>query len=532
MPPQVRQTERAVRAQANARGVPADIMLPRVLLVVSTVLLVLLGLVMVFSASTVEAIADDESIFSYVGKQAVFVLVGAIAAVLLARFIPYHYWRTGPLFSILWFLAAVLLVVVAFAGTEALGAQRWIYIGPFSLQPTEFAKIVLIVAAVRIMCDFREELVDWKHALARFFVLVVIPLAFLFKTQSDMGSAVIIVIGVFAVAWLGEVPLRVLFPVIGVLALVACIAVSTGYRADRINVWLNPWNDGEGGYGTGFQIIHSFYAFAEGGIFGVGLGNSREKFLYLPEAETDFIYSIIGEELGMIGALAVLFLFIVFLIAGLRIAAKAPDEFGKLLAGGLTVMLVGQAFLNMACATGLFPTTGKPLPFISSGGSSVISSLLIVGMLMSVSYGSNVLSPYEQRRNNLNVLRVDRSRENNGDTSSRERKKHQASRNAQLSLVDTSKPELRTSSYSRQGDSSRYHRSSIQRESLSRSYAGEKASRRTSSDSSVLQGRSRKKEESERLSSYRNRRSSQARSSDLGSTFTGKRKRYEDRGRS
>ena len=401
--------ERATLAQANARGVPADIMLPRVVLIVSAILLVLVGLVMVFSASTVEAIAGEESVFSYVIKQVVFVGLGTVGAALVVRFIPYHAWRTSSgLFYFFWGLAVVLLVAVLLVGTEALGAQRWIYIGPFSLQPTEFATIILVIGAACIMCDFNEGAMTWKQALVWFFVLVLAPLAFLYETQSDMGSAIIILMGVFAVAWLGEVPLRILVPVVLILVVVGVVAMSTGYRAERVKVWLNPWNDGEDGYGTGFQLIHSFYAFSQGGIFGVGLGNSREKFLYLPEAETDFIFSIIGEELGMVGALAVIALFVAFLYAGLRIAAKAPDDFGKIVAGGLTTMLVGQAFLNMACATGLFPTTGKPLPFISSGGSSVMSSLLIVGVILSVSFASNVLTPYEQRRNNLNVLHMER----------------------------------------------------------------------------------------------------------------------------
>lgn len=407
--------QRAAQAQADARGVPADVMLPRVVLVVAAVLLVLIGLVMVFSASTVEAIADGASVFSYVGKQAVFVLVGGVLAFIVARFIPYHLWR-GPFFYLFWGLAMVLLVAVLFVGTTILGAQRWIYIGPFSLQPTEFAKIVLIIAAVRIMCDVREGAMDLKQAAVWLFVLVLAPLGFLFVTQSDMGSAIIIMMGVFAVAWLGEVPTKVLLVVAAGMGLAGVAAMSTGYRAERVAVWLNPWNDGMGGYDTGFQLIHSYYAFAQGGIFGVGLGNSREKFLYLPEAETDFIFSIIGEEMGLIGAMAVIVLFVALLYAGLRIAAKAPDEFGRILAGSLIVMLVGQAFLNMACAMGAFPTTGKPLPFISSGGSSVISSLLIVGVILSVSYGSNVLTPYEQRRNELNVLRVERGAPSaNGD---------------------------------------------------------------------------------------------------------------------
>ncbi len=430
---------RAARAQADARGVPADVMLPRVVLVVSAILLVLIGLVMVFSASTVEAIADEESVFSYVGKQAAFVAVGTLGAFLVVRLLPYHVWRSGPVFYLFWGIAVVLLVAVLLFGTEALGAQRWIYIGPFSLQPTEFAKIILIIGAARIMCDFNEGLMSLRQAIVWFAALVIAPLGFLFVTQSDMGSAMIILFGLLAVAFLGEVPARILVPIVVVLGIVGVIAMNTGYRAERVAVWLNPWNDGKGGYGTGFQLIHSFYAFAQGGIFGVGLGNSREKFLYLPEAETDFIFSIIGEELGMIGAVAVILLFVAFLYAGLRIAEKAPDEFGKLVAGGLTVMLAGQAFLNMACATGLFPTTGKPLPFISSGGSSVMSSLLIVGVLLSVSYGSNVLTPYERRRNNLDVLHVEQS-EAGGDRSADSRSRGRTARSGGFGLVSEEPP--------------------------------------------------------------------------------------------
>lgn len=395
------------RRQADARGVPADIMMPRVLLTVATVLLVLLGLVMVFSASTIEAISQGDSIFSYVSKQALFVAVGGVAAFAIAKFVPYHVWQSGPWFWIAWGVSMLMLLAVPIIGTEIYGAQRWIYIGPVSIQPTEFAKIALVVAAAGILYRYRNEFSTLKDTLIAATILVIVPLAFLYKTQSDMGSAIVILLGVFAVMWIGEVPLRVLAPIFVAVVLVGVVGM-VGYRADRVAVWLDPWNDGEGGYGTGYQMIRAFYAFAEGGLFGVGLGNSREKFLYLPEAETDFIFAVIGEELGLVGALFVIALFMVVLYAGLRIAHHAPDNFGATMAGGLTVMLVGQAFLNMACATGLFPTTGKPLPFISSGGSSVIASLVIVGLIMSVSVGSNVLTPYERRRNDLNVIRVER----------------------------------------------------------------------------------------------------------------------------
>ena len=186
-------------------------------------------------------------------------------------------------------------------------------------------------------------------------VLVVLaPRAFCIVTQSDMGSAVIVVLmGVFAVMWLGEVPMQACLFLCSSSSWASGVFGLAGYRADRIAYGSNPWDDGDGGYGTGYQMIRSFYAFAEGGFFGVGLGNSREKFLYLPEAETDFIFSIIGEELGLIGALLrSIALFLVVLFAGLRIAHRAPDSFGAMMAGGLTVMLVVQAFLNIAVRHG------------------------------------------------------------------------------------------------------------------------------------------------------------------------------------
>ena len=194
------------------------------------------------------------------------------------------------------------------------------------------------------------------------------------------------------------------FVVVGTL--LAIIAVTTvGYRSSRF-AYLDPWNDGYGGYGSGYAIIHSYYAFAEGGLFGVGLGNSREKYLYLPEAETDFIFSIVGEELGLVGAVLLIALFLVFLYAGLRIAKSARSDFGAMLAGGLTIMIVFQAFLNIGCAIGLLPTTGKPLPFISLGGSSLIATLMMVGIILGVSKEAEEKAMiHEARRDDLRLVR-------------------------------------------------------------------------------------------------------------------------------
>lgn len=392
------------RRRADARGVPAEIMMPRLVMVVSTFLLVLLGLVMVFSASMVEAIDQGSSIFSYVGKQLVFASGGAVVAYGAYR-IPYHSWL-GKLFFPAWLVCMLLLVAVLLFGTEILGAKRWIYIGGFSLQPSEFAKIALVVGSARIVYEYTSGQIPLRESIRNGLGFVLLPLAFLFFTQSDMGTSMVIGMGILAVLWMADVPAKMVGGIIAAAVAVMAFFMTSGYRAARMAVWLDPWSDA---YDTGYQLVRSFYAFSEGGIIGVGLGNSKEKFLHLPEAETDFIFSIVGEELGLIGCIAVIALFLVLLVSGLRIASAAPDSFGVTMAAGLTVMLVGQAFLNMACATGLFPTTGKPLPFVSSGGSSMLASLIMVGLILSVSRGSNVLTTHERRRNDLSVLRVERS---------------------------------------------------------------------------------------------------------------------------
>ena len=305
--------------RGGARGsVPADIMMPRLGLLVAVVLLVLIGIVMVFSASTVEAIHNGESATSYVVKQAIFAVFGsALALFVYAR--DYRSLQGGPCFWVFWGICVALLLAVPVIGTNILGATRWIYIGGFSVQPTEFAKIMLVVAAAKVLLEYRDQIRDRKQALIAAFVLVLLPLLFLYKTQSDMGSAVVILVGAFVVMWLGGLPGRFV-AVLGIAVVVGGVFGIVGYRADRVSVWLDPWSDQ---YDTGYQMIRSFFAFSEGGILGVGLGNSREKFLYLPEAETDFIFSIIGEELGLVGALFVIALFVAVLVCGLLIAKRA-----------------------------------------------------------------------------------------------------------------------------------------------------------------------------------------------------------------
>lgn len=396
-------------ASASVRrfgGVPARVMGPRILFMLAVLALVLFGLVMVFSASTIEAINEGASPTSYVVKQLGFAVVGVVLCV-AAAIIPYQTWLTRATLAV-WAAAVLLILLTAVMGTAELGAQRWLNIGPVSIQPSEFAKIAFVLAAARAIHLFREGEMDARTFGASIIVEILAPIGFLYVTQSDLGTMAICAVSILAVLWAGEVPGRIIGMVAGCLAAVACLGILTApYRLARLTSFLDPWNDGEGGLGTGFQLIHSFYAFGEGGLFGVGLGNSSEKFLYLPEAETDFIFAIVGEELGMVGALCVVALFVALLYAGLRIARTAPDNFGSMVACSVTVMIVFQAFLNMACVLGMAPTTGKPLPFISSGGSSLIASFIMAGLVLSVSRQSGAPDEHDRRRADLRIVRAD-----------------------------------------------------------------------------------------------------------------------------
>ena len=395
----------------------SDIGFMRTLFILLVVGMLLFGCVMIYSASAPSAVAEGSHPAVYLLDQLKFALIGIVAAV-GAWCIPYRVWL-GRAANVVWFLGMALVVLTMFsgAGGDTWGAQRWLVLGPISLQSSEFMKIAIAIVAAKIMSEYHSGILEFKEAIGKAFVLVGVPMLLILETQSDLGTTMIIFAAVIVVMWLGEVPTPIVVGLIVAAAGLAVLAtVFSSYRSSRF-LYLDPWNDGKGGYGAGYQIIHSYYAFSQGGLFGVGIGNSTEKYLYLPESETDFIYSVIGEELGMFGALAVLVAFIVLGYAGLRIAYAAEDDFGCMLAGSLTVMLVVQAFLNMGSAAGLLPTTGKPLPFISSGGSSLIATFIMVGLVLSVSQGSTSFSlpfgrgkkgdVYEQRRDNLRVIHVD-----------------------------------------------------------------------------------------------------------------------------
>lgn len=384
--------------------------LPRIVLLLSVLALTLIGLVMVFSTSSVDLVEAGKNPLRDTLTQGGFALAGAVLIFILWKFVPYRAWL-GRLTWFAWLVGIALIVATALFGTDLdTGARRWLYVGSIGGQPSEIVKITLLLMTIRIIADARSGTIEWKACIIQLFLLVLIPLLIQYRTQSDLGTTLIIVVGAFAVAYLGGISTRLLGAVAVIGAGLVVVSIfGSDYRSGRM-VYLDPWNDGEGGYGSGYNIIRSYYAIAEGGLFGVGLGNSHEKFAYLFASESDFIFSIVCEELGMAGALLVIALFLAVLWSGLRIAAASPDDVGAMIAGGCSIMLVAQAFLNMGCAIGVLPTTGKPLPFISSGGTALIASMVLVGLVLSVSAAEREPSVYERRRADLRIVRAEGAR--------------------------------------------------------------------------------------------------------------------------
>jgi cell division protein FtsW len=342
--------------------------------------LTLIGLVMVLSASSVSAFAEYGSSFLFFKRQAIYAVAGGIGALAVAR-LRYQVWQRvwRPMLAV----TVVLLVLVLHpaTGTTAGGASRWLSLGPVSLQPSELAKLVVIVAVASIMARSMrhlEETVLWAVPL-----LVVVGLvSVLILLQPDLGTMMVMALSVLSMLFVAGVRLRLMalsslvFTGVGM-----ALIMSAGYRKTRFLAFLNPWSDPQV---TGYQIIQSLIALGSGHLFGVGLGASRQKWNYVPNAHTDFIFSILGEELGLVGELLVLLLFGALLWAGVRIALRAPDTFGRLLAGGITAWFGIQALVNLGAVTGVLPITGVPLPFMSYGGSSLVVSLVATGVLFSI----------------------------------------------------------------------------------------------------------------------------------------------------
>lgn len=348
------------------------------LLLGATLLLLGLGLVMVFSASSVESYADSGSSWGVSARQVMWAGLG-LPLMLTASRMPTRFFRAiaYPVLAVA--IALLALVLVPGVGVEVNGSQNWLRIAGFQLQPSELSKIALVIWGADLLARKDKLLDDSKHLLVPLLPVAGL-LLLLVLVGGDLGTSLILMVIVASLLFFAGARWSVLLG-LGAVALTAVLFMSftTGYRKARLTSWLDPAADP---LGSGWQALHGTYALASGGWWGLGLGASREKWGALPEAHTDFILAIIGEELGLVGTLVVLILFAVIAFAGYRIAVSTHDCFVRLAAASVTAWFVMQAIVNMGAVLGILPITGVPLPLVSYGGSSLVATMGALGMLM------------------------------------------------------------------------------------------------------------------------------------------------------
>ncbi|WP_082473732.1 putative lipid II flippase FtsW [Curtobacterium sp. Leaf261] len=347
-----------------------------------TLFLVVFGVVMVLSSSSVEQYAATHDFFGAFTRQGLYAIIG-VPLMLIASRLPVRFWRKWAMRIVLVGLFVQALVVLTPLGYSIQGNRNWIRLGSFTAQPSEILKLALVLGIGAIIYAKRDKLHDWRE------VFVPIGLASLASiglvlVGGDQGTAMIMMILVFGALFVGGARLRHLG--VGVLALaviVPFVTASSSSRGDRIGAWLSGCTNASQYQDLCWQPTHGMWALSSGGIFGVGLGNSKAKWSWLPEADNDYIFAIIGEELGLIGAIVVLALFVVLAIGFIKVIRTSRDPFVRTVTGGVLAWIIGQAFVNIAVVLGLLPVLGVPLPLISAGGSALIMTLVAIGVVLS-----------------------------------------------------------------------------------------------------------------------------------------------------
>ena len=347
------------------------------LIVAVTALLTTLGLIMVLSASGVRSYGTDGSAWVIFGKQVLWTIIGLIGAYIAMR-MPVRFIRSVAFTGYVVTVILLVLVLVPGIGNLANGSRKWFVIAGFSMQPSELAKIAFAIWGAHLLAGRRLERASLREMLIPLVPAAVIALA-LIVAQPDLGQTVSLGIILLALLWYAGLPMRVFVTsLIAVVMAGAILAMSAGYRSDRVRSWLNPDNDPQD---TGYQARQAKFALAHGGIFGDGLGQGVAKWNYLPNAHNDFIFAIIGEELGFVGAFGLLVLFGLFAYTGMRIARRSADPFLRLLTATTTMWVLGQAFINIGYVIGFLPVTGIQLPLISAGGTSTAATLFMIGIM-------------------------------------------------------------------------------------------------------------------------------------------------------
>lgn len=379
--PERRGGERRVAERRVSRSVaqPPGVAERRVL-VVATILLLVYGLVMAYSASTAKAYFQYGSSFYFFERQVVFAVLGVLAMVVLSR-VDYIWWRRLALPFAVLVTFGLLAVLVPGIGSQINGARRWIIVGGQSVTPSEFAKLAAVMVVAALIAQRPWE-VRTARGFAKLVAIGILPAAALIMLEPDLGTTLVLVCAVLAVLVAGGARIGhfVVVVLAGALAVLALIVVEP-YRMARLTAFLHPWSDPQG---SGMQTVQSLISIASGRLFGVGLGNSIQKFGFLPEQTTDSITGIIGEELGLVGLLVLIGFYVLLAWASFRIALECKERFGKLLVVGIATGITGQALINIGAALGLLPLTGVPLPLVSLGGTSLVVVLAGIGIVLNV----------------------------------------------------------------------------------------------------------------------------------------------------
>ncbi len=351
------------------------------IILVSAVVLTGIGIVMVYSASAVVAMDKFGDPQFFLKRHIMWVMLGLISMIAVMR-VDYRELKrfTYPLLAVS--IVLLVMVLIPYFGKTAGGARRWLSLGPLSLQPAEMVKFALVLFLAHSLVKRQELLKDFTYGylpnlvvLGVFFILIII--------QPDLGSVLVISIVAFILMFVAGVKFSFLFTSFLMMLPFLYMAVfRVGYRKKRIMAFLDPWNDP---LDTGFQTIQSFLALGRGGFFGLGLGEGKQKLLFLPEPHTDFVFSVMGEELGFIGVSAVMVIFLILIWRGIGVSLRSPDLYGTYLSLGIVLTIGIQVVINMGIATGLLPTKGLPLPFLSVGGSSLLISMVSIGVLLNIS---------------------------------------------------------------------------------------------------------------------------------------------------
>ncbi|MDM7891507.1 putative lipid II flippase FtsW [Curtobacterium caseinilyticum] len=346
-----------------------------------TLFLVVFGVVMVLSSSSVEQYAKTHDFFGAASRQGLYAVLG-VPLMLVASRVPARLWRKWAM-RILGAALVLQLLVYTPLGVEVQGNRNWIRLGSFTAQPSEAVKLGIVLAIGAIIYVKRDRLREWKELFVPVGIATVLPLGMVLL-GGDQGTAMIMLILLLGALYIGGARAKHLLVILGVVAVVLpFVTMTSASRSYRINAWLSGCTDSNQFQDLCWQPVHGMWALASGGVFGVGLGNSKAKWSWLPEADNDYIFAIIGEELGLIGAVVVLALFVVLAISMIKVIRQSNDPFVRTVTGGILMWIIGQALVNIAVVLGLLPVLGVPLPLISAGGSALIMTLVAIGVVLS-----------------------------------------------------------------------------------------------------------------------------------------------------